>query len=50
MRKRVMALLLALSMVFAVPVSAAQDDVVIVLDPGHGGIDCGTKYEYDGAD
>ena len=50
MRKRVLALLLALSMVFAVPVSAAQDDVVIVLDPGHGGIDCGTKYEYDGAE
>ena len=47
---RLLALLLVLTMVFAVPVSASDDDVVIVLDPGHGGIDCGTKMVYDGAE
>ncbi len=47
---RLVALLLVLVMVFAVPVAAADDDVVIVLDPGHGGIDSGTKMTYDDAE
>ena len=50
MRKRIVALVLALAMLFSLPVGAAQEDVVIVLDPGHGGIDSGTKFEYDGAE
>lgn len=45
---RLMALILALVMVLAVPVAAAEEDVVIVLDPGHGGLDSGTAKKYDG--
>ena len=45
---RLMALVLALTMAFAVPVAAAEEDVVIVLDPGHGGMDSGTEMTYDG--
>ena len=45
---RLLALILALAMAFAVPVAAAEEDVVIVLDPGHGGEDTGTEEEYDG--
>lgn len=44
---RILALLLVFSLVFAVPV-AAQEDVVIVLDPGHGGLDSGISVKYDG--
>ena len=45
---RLLALILVLAMVFAVPVAAAEEDVVIVLDPGHGGLDSGTEMKYDG--
>ena len=45
---RLLALILALATAFAVPVAAAEEDVVIVLDPGHGGEDTGTEEEYDG--
>ena len=45
---RLLALILALAMVLAVPVAAAEEDVVIVLDPGHGGLDSGTVMKYDG--
>ena len=45
---RLLALILALVLVFAVPVTAAEEDVVIVLDPGHGGLDSGTEMKYDG--
>ena len=45
---RLLALILALAMAFAVPVTAAEEDVVIVLDPGHGGLDSGTEMKYDG--
>ena len=46
---RLLALILALAMVIAVPVAAQEDDdVVIVLDPGHGGLDSGTEIKYDG--
>ena len=45
---RVLALVLALTMVFAVPVAAEGEDVVIVLDPGHGGTDTGMEIKYDG--
>ena len=44
---RILTLLLVFSLVFAVPV-AAQEDVVIVLDPGHGGLDSGISVKYDG--
>jgi N-acetylmuramoyl-L-alanine amidase len=44
---RLLALILALVMLPVIPV-AAEEDVVIVLDPGHGGIDSGTVMEYDG--
>ena len=44
---RLLALVLALTMAFAVPVAAAEEDVVIVLDPGHGGTDSGTAKTYD---
>ena len=44
---RLLALLLAL--VLALPVSAqTTNEVVIVLDPGHGGMDSGTVHTYDG--
>ena len=46
---RILALILAFSMAFATPV-AAQEDVVIVLDPGHGGLDSGISVKYDGAE
>ena len=36
---RILALVLAFLLAFAVPAAASDDDVVIVLDPGHGGID-----------
>ena len=45
---RLLALVLALVMLFAVPVAAEEEDVVIVLDPGHGGLDSGTEMKYDG--
>ena len=45
---RLLALILALAMVIAVPVAAEEEDVVIVLDPGHGGLDTGTEMKYDG--
>ena len=45
---RLLALILALAMAFAVPVAADTEDVVIVLDPGHGGLDSGTEMKYDG--
>ena len=45
---RVLALLLAFSLAFAVPVAAEEEDVVIVLDPGHGGDDSGAEKKYDG--
>ena len=44
---RILALVLAFLLAFAVPAAASDDDVVIVLDPGHGGVDSGTKYEHD---
>ena len=44
---RLLALILALVMLPVIPV-AAEEDVVIVLDPGHGGIDSGAVMEYDG--
>ena len=44
---RLLALILALVMLFAVPVAAEEEDVVIVLDPGHGGLDSGTEMKYD---
>ena len=51
---RILALFLALVMVLAQPVGAVDFDeegnaiTVIVLDPGHGGMDSGTKAEHDG--
>ena len=39
----------ALVLALPVPVSA-EDQVVIVLDPGHGGLDAGTVSEYDGVE
>ena len=45
---RLLALILALAVVFAMPVAATEEDVVIVLDPGHGGLDSGTEIKYDG--
>lgn len=53
MRKRILCVMLALALMLPLglmPAAAAQDKVVIVLDPGHGGTDCGTKMEYDGAE
>lgn len=44
---RLLALILAAVMAFAVPVAAEEEDVVIVLDPGHGGTDSGAEEEYD---
>ena len=50
MRKKMLCRLLALMLVFvfAVPAAASGEDVVIVLDPGHGGLDSGTVSTYDG--
>lgn len=45
---RLLAVVLAMAMLFAVPVAAAEENVVIVLDPGHGGLDSGTEMKYDG--
>ena len=45
---RILALVLAAVLALAVPVAAMEEDVVIVLDPGHGGIDSGIAKEYDG--
>ena len=45
---RLLAVVLAMAMLFAVPVAAAEEDVVIVLDPGHGGLGSGTEMKYDG--
>ena len=45
-----LALILAVTLLFAVPVTASEEDVVIVLDPGHGGLDTGITVKYDGAD
>ena len=47
---RWLSLLLAAALVLAVPVTAVQEDVVILLDPGHGGMDSGAAVEYDGAE
>ena len=44
---RLLAMVLAVTLAFSVPVTAADDDVVIVLDPGHGGTDSGTAETYD---
>ena len=45
---RLLALILALALVPVMPAAATEEDVVIVLDPGHGGLDSGTAMEYDG--
>ena len=52
MRKRIFGCLLALVMVFvlAVPAAASGEEVVIVLDPGHGGYSSGTVEWYDGVE
>ena len=47
---RLLALILVLAMLPVAPVSAAGEDVVIVLDPGHGGMDSGTVEKYDGVE
>ena len=51
MRKRILCMILLLAMMLPLvrmPAMAAQDDVVIVLDPGHGGSQPGTVHKYDG--
>ena len=51
MRKRTVLRIFALILVLALalPVSAeSEEKVVIVLDPGHGGLDSGISIEYDG--
>ena len=45
---RILALVLAAALALAVPVAAMEEDVVIVLDPGHGGLDSGISIKYDG--
>ena len=47
---RMFALILALVLALAVPVAAQEEPVVIVLDPGHGGMDTGITIKYDGAE
>ena len=47
---RLLALILVLAMLPVAPVSAEGEDVVIVLDPGHGGMDSGTAEKYDGVE
>ena len=48
---RFLALLLAAVLVLAMPVKAQPEEpVVIVLDPGHGGLDAGTVAKYDGVE
>lgn len=46
---RFLALILVLTSLLAVHV-AAEEEVVIVLDPGHGGMDTGATVRYDGAE
>lgn len=50
MRKKILCRLLALWMVFvfAMPAAASGEDVVIVIDPGHGGHSSGAVQWYDG--
>ena len=52
MKKKILCRLVALLLVFvlAVPAMASGNEVVIVLDPGHGGIDSGTAKRYDGVE
>ena len=52
MRKKLLCRLAALLLVFvfAVPAAASGGEVVIVLDPGHGGLDSGTTMRYDGVE
>ena len=38
---RLLTLILACVLAFSLPVAAQEEDVIIVLDPGHGGIDSG---------
>ena len=47
---RILALVMAAVLLLAVPVAADEEDVVIVLDPGHGGLDSGITVKYDGAE
>ena len=44
---RILALVLAAVLALSVPVAAMEEDGVIVLDPGHGGLDSGIAVEYD---
>ena len=49
--KRILCMMLALALLLplVLPLAeAAQDAVVIVLDPGHGGLDSGISKKYDG--
>lgn len=50
MKKKILCRLVALVLLFvlAVPAAASADEVVIVLDPGHGGYSSGTTAVYDG--
>lgn len=53
MSKRILCVILALMLILplgVMPASAAEDKVVIVLDPGHGGSDGGTTRTYDGVE
>lgn len=53
MKKRMLWRMLALLLVLALavpPAAASGEDVVIVLDPGHGGLDSGAAVEYDGVE
>ena len=47
---RLLALLLVLTLVPVAPAAASGEDVVIILDPGHGGMDTGATVKYDGAE
>ena len=47
---RLLTLILACVLAFSLPVAAQEETVVIVLDPGHGGIDSGISVKYDGAE
>ena len=52
MRKKILCWLLALMLmfVFALPAAAAGEDVVIILDPGHGGLDSGAVAVHGGVE
>ena len=52
MKKKILCRLVALVLLFvlAVPAAASEDEVVIVLDPGHGGYSSGTTAVYDGVE